>query len=319
MDGILDTTGMYCPKCGEGDLKPLKDYAPSGAQRLRCPNGHRSNENTATDTPVLHREPRILLMDIETAPMLVYLWSLWQKFVAHDQIYRDWHILTWAARWMGDPSEKTMYDSMHLHESYRAWGQDDRAVAEAMWKLFDEADWIIGHNAERFDVKKMNARFALLKMKPPTPYKVIDTLKIAKSQFSFTSNKLDYLGEHLCGMKKIKTDHELWRRCLAGERLAWDEMLRYNIRDIDVLEAVYFEIRAWDKRHPNWMMWTNSEETLCNVCGSRDLSGTGKTVKTNVSEFVGRVCNGCGHQTRNRQNIRQSESKGGAKIMMNAL
>jgi len=311
----LDSTGMFCPQCALGNLTPLQDFSPSGGRRLKCANGHRCNENTYSESPAV-RKPKILLTDIETAPMLVYSWSLYPNFIAHDQVFRDWHILTWAGRWLGE--SETLSDSMFLHDEYEPWSDNDKSTVESLYKLFDEADWIIGQNLDRFDIKKMNTRFLMHGLPPCSPYKTIDTLKIAKSQFSFTSNKLDFLGEKLCGMPKIKTDHQLWRDCLAGKEKAWREMLTYNIRDIDVLEAVYFKLRAWDKRHPNFMMFTDSELTLCPVCGSHNIKETGKTVKTMVSEFVGMVCEECGHHSRQRNNVRQTEAKGGVPALMTA-
>jgi hypothetical protein len=247
-------------------------------------------------------------MDIETSPMLMYRWGIFDDGNgAIDQIYRDWHILTWAARWLG--KAETMSDSMRHDPAYVPWSDDDSRPVKSLWKLFDEADWVIGHNLDRFDIKKMNARFMLHDLPQPSPYKTIDTLKIARSRFAFTSNKLDYLGQKLCGRRKVQHQgHALWRGCLAGDADCWTTMLKYNVGDIDLQEQVYFKLRGWDKRHPNFGIYSNAQETVCTVCGSTNLTRLEKTIKTNVSEFPGYQCGKCGHAMRTRKNIRSPDT-----------
>ena len=36
------------------------------------------------------KKPRILFFDIETAPMLGYMWSLWDQNLGLNQIKQDW-------------------------------------------------------------------------------------------------------------------------------------------------------------------------------------------------------------------------------------
>ena len=80
---------------------------------------------------------------------------------------------------------------------------------------------------------------------------------IAKQQFGFTSNKLEYLTEKLCPEhKKSKhkqfPGHELWSECLKGNPAAWAEMKSYNIDDIWGTEGVYNALCRWDNRLPNF-------------------------------------------------------------------
>jgi hypothetical protein len=46
---------------------------------------------------------KILIFDIETSPIEVYAWSLWDKFTSIDQIIEDWSVLTISAKWLGSP------------------------------------------------------------------------------------------------------------------------------------------------------------------------------------------------------------------------
>ena len=67
---------------------------------------------------------------------------------------------------------------------------------------------------------------------PPTPYRQIDTLQVARKEFGFSSNKLDALAGYLGIEHKSETNFLLWKRCLAGEQEALDYMQAYNIKAV---------------------------------------------------------------------------------------
>jgi DNA polymerase III epsilon subunit-like protein len=79
----------------------------------------------------------------------------------------------------------------------------------------DEADLICAHNGDAFDIKKINSRLIVNGFKPPSPFKTIDTLKIARRVFKFDSNKLDNIGRYL---SRGPEDPQHWRGALARLR-----------------------------------------------------------------------------------------------------
>lgn len=198
--------------------------------------------------------PRVLIYDIETAPLLGYCWSLWDNNIGLNQIHSDWHVLSWAAKWMGE--EDVYYQDQRDAKNV----EDDKQLLQGIWKLLDECDFVITQNGKKFDQKKLNARFVIHGMKPPSSYRHIDVLQIAKSQFGFTSNKLQYMTETLCKKYK-KSGHakfsgfELWSECLRGNIEAWSEMENYNILDILSLEELYSIISPWDAKLPNFSVY----------------------------------------------------------------
>lgn len=198
--------------------------------------------------------PRVLIYDIETAPLLGYCWSLWDNNIGLNQIHSDWHVLSWAAKWMGE--EDVYYEDQRNSKNV----EDDKQLLQGIWKLLDECDFVITQNGKKFDQKKLNARFVIHGMKPPSSYRHIDVLQIAKSQFGFTSNKLQYMTETLCKKYK-KSGHakfsgfELWSECLRGNIEAWSEMENYNILDILSLEELYLIISPWDAKLPNFSVY----------------------------------------------------------------
>jgi len=243
---------------------------------------------------------KTLIIDIETAPILGNVWSLWKQNVGLNQIERDWYILSYAAKWEGE-DEVFYSDKRDTFDD-----EDDTQLLEEIWKLLDEADIVCGQNSQKFDSKKINARLILNGFKPPSHYRQVDTLLMAKRHFGFTSNKLEYMTDKLCTKYK-KLDHgkfagfNLWKACLAGNLEAWNEMELYNLNDILSTEELYHKLRPWVSNHPNINTYTEGETNLCS-CGHDDWKHVGYHC-TNLSKFDKFVCNSCGSSQRGRTNL----------------
>jgi transposase-like protein len=252
--------------------------------------------------------PKVLLLDIETAPIAGAVWSLWKQNVGLNQIINDWFILSYSAKWLGASPEEIMYEDLRGIVAE----EDDSHLLRSLWKLLDEADILITQNGKSFDSKKINARLVLNGFQPPSSYKHIDTLLIAKSIFSFTSNKLEYMTDKLCTKYKKLTHGKfhgfyLWKECLADNLEAWEEMEKYNKYDVLSLEELYYKIAAWDKRHPNFNLYSDSLETKCR-CGSTDLVRDGYHY-TQLSKFQRYKCTNCGAESRDRTNLLSKEKR----------
>lgn len=249
---------------------------------------------------------KIGMLDIETAPILGSVWSIWQQNVGLNQIERDWYILSYAFKWLGDP--KIYYRDKR--KSYKT--EDDKELLDDLWKFLDEADVIVAQNGVRFDSKKINARFILNGYPPPSPYKIVDTMLQAKASFGFTSNKLEYMTDKLCSAKKLKHNEypgfELWKACLAGDMKAWRCMKKYNVRDITSMEELYLIMLPWMKGHPNYGLYINPEAPCCNRCGSEDIQKRG-TYKTDVGVYQRYHCGSCGGWLRGRKLLNTAEER----------
>ena len=179
--------------------------------------------------------PKILFFDIETVPIIASVWKLWDNNVGLNMIEKDWHVLSWAAKWYD--SDEILYEDQRHAKDF----ENDKKILKSIWKLLDAADIVIGQNSKKFDVKKLNARFIMHGMQPPSSFRQIDTLLIAKRHFSFTSNKLEYMTDKLCTKYK-KSGHakfpgfKLWSECMKGNQEAFQEMQDYNKMDVLILE-----------------------------------------------------------------------------------
>lgn len=259
--------------------------------------------------------PKVLIFDIETAPMLGYVWGLWENNVALNQVKSDWYVLSWAAKWLGDPPAKVMYEDQRHASNI----EDDTKLLRGVWKLLDKADVVITQNGKSFDVKKLNARFILNGLKPPSSYKHIDTKILAKKHFAFTSNKLEYMTDKLCKKyKKIKHakfgGFELWKACLAGNPKAWAEMEKYNKYDVLSLEELYNKLIPWDNS-VNFNIYSDSLTNTCK-CGRGRIVRNG-SFYTDSGKFQRFRCSGCGAETRGRDNLLSKEKRVSLQLRTN--
>lgn len=191
---------------------------------------------------------KVLILDIETAPIQAYVWGLFDQNVGINMIKADWYVLSWTAKWIDE--EKVSYQDQRNKKG--ASIENDKEILKPLWKMINEADIVITQNGVKFDMKKLNSRFLIHGLGMPDPYKNIDTLKLAKKYFSFTSNKLEYMSAKFNTTYK-KQDHrefpgfELWKGCLAGNIKAWNCMKSYNQYDVLATEELFLKLSEFDK------------------------------------------------------------------------
>lgn len=245
--------------------------------------------------------PKILVVDIETKPLEVYVWGLYDNDVGLNQIKEDWSILSWAAKWLD--KEEIFYKDQRDASNYR----DDKELLIPLWQLLDEADVIVTQNGKKFDEKKINARFIINKMPPPSSFRHVDTAQLARRRFGFTSNKLEYLSDKLCTKhKKLKHKQfpgmELWVECLKGNMDAWEEMRLYNIEDILTLEELYHVLSPWCK---TVNMGTYEEGDMC-TCGNTEFIKNGHRWE-DLAKYQRYRCSRCQKEYRGKYNLLSSE------------
>jgi hypothetical protein len=254
-------------------------------------------------------QPRKLFIDIETAPIDALVWqkSLYNTNVRVEQVEQDTHLFSYAAKWADE--KHVIYED----QSTRRNIENDSPLLVSLHKLLDEADIVIAHNGRAFDLPFVLTRMAGADMLPPSPFQQIDTYLVAKKQFGFTFNSLEFLGRAL-GCKVQKHSHgkfpgiELWRACKAGNKEAWAEMAVYNKADVYLLEEVYMKLRPWMRGHPNLGMWVNDGDRHCPVCNSTKLQ-VRKHYYTQTGMYKSYRCSDCGKYSRGRQVVNSKEHR----------
>jgi hypothetical protein len=239
--------------------------------------------------------------------MEVYVWDLHSKqnqYISYGNVIKGRSVLSWAARWLFEPE---IMSEVATVEEARA--RKDKRVLYEMWNLLENADIIIAHNAQQFDVRRLNARFILNGYGPPMPYRVIDTLTEARKTFAFESNKLDDLNEQFGLSKKLPTDFDLWARCVTGDASALKEMETYNRSDVVALEELYLVLRPWIKGHPPVSLYLDTiDAEYCPTCESPNLDWCGR-YSTPAGLYESFRCIGCGAVGRSRYSCLEKEER----------
>lgn len=296
---------MYnCKFCGSNDIRvvghPCKDRMGIEYQKTQC-NGcgrfpsfritpRESEIKTPADKPA--RSAKILLIDIETLPLRGFAWGLIKQNIGINQIISTTKMLSWSAKWL---FEEEIYSDILTPEECIA--QNDKRICQSIWKFMDDADIIIAHNGQKFDIPKINYRFVVNELPPPSYYRVIDTLKpFQKGGRLFPdSGRLNHLCAELGIGEKIDTGgFELWEKCFYGDQEALNEMLVYNKHDVFLLEGLYLKVRSWINSHPNVGLFIGDNVSSCGICGSSDIEWLdGHPYQTAVGLYSTFRCNDC--------------------------
>ncbi|MBS0200307.1 MAG: hypothetical protein JSR70_07630 [Proteobacteria bacterium] len=232
--------------------------------------------------------PRVLVLDIETRPMLAYTWGMFQQNIGPAQVV-DWGgLLCFAYKWADE-------DEIGFHAEWQRGGKERMVLAA--WRLLNEADAVVGWNSARFDARHFNAEFQRAGLSRPTPYRNVDLMRAQKRDAFMMSNKLEsrrlWLGEE----GKAETGgFALWRGCMDGDRESRRLMEEYNRRDVEITQEEFDRMRAggWVRNLPNLSIHGGH---VCPSCGGDRLKAH-KPYRTEVRRYALWVCLDCGAASR---------------------
>lgn len=297
-----------------GKTPTLRDFVASGVSKRQIQKhkyseickaaGLEINKHAQRTDPVepVIRPPRILFFDIETAPITGYTWGTYEQSVI--KVLKDWFVLSYAARFDGDDRH------FYLDQRYANPIEDDFQLLCGIHHLISEADYLVGHNSMKFDVKKLNARFIKHGLEPLNHYQQIDTLRIARKHFAFTSNKLSDLAKFLdCDIHKSShakfPGFSMWDECMKGNQEAFQEMESYNKTDVDVLIEVYRKLVKWE---PSINFQAFHYAPTCS-CGNTKFFKDGFKY-TRQGKFQVRRCSECSKTFTEKKNLIDKDIRG---------
>lgn len=241
-------------------------------------------------------EARTICLDIETTPLVGYAWKTWDTDIIRLQ--EDWHILCCGWKVLGE-EETHVVSLTDFKKTYAADKTNDYDLCDSLHDIMSDADVIVAHNGDRFDIRKIQARLLYHGFAPPEPFQTVDTLKIARRHFAFTSNKLDDLGTTLGVGNKVKhPGFDMWLNVMAGDKDAWKLMIEYCRGDVVLLEAVYDKLLPWAIGTPNRAL-LDGESLACPSCGSKNVQRQGFK-KTKTMTYQQFQCQDCGSWSRAR-------------------
>ena len=234
-------------------------------------------------------EPKVLLFDIEVTPNVGMFWDpkIPSGYINHENILDERYIICIAWKWLG--SEKVHSASILSHPA--KYGLPDGGVLRKFHGVASQADCLIAQNGDKFDVPWVRTRLMLTTLPPLKPIPTIDTKKMAM-KMKFNSNALAYLAKFFALGEKIKTDLDLWKRVLRGEKKAVEEMVAYNRQDVSLLESFYLKIRPHVPALLNRQHWS-SDRMACPACGKPELQSRGRGMNR-ATVYQRMQCQACG-------------------------
>lgn len=234
---------------------------------------------------------KILLFDLEVSPMLAYTYNYYEGNVL--KIVEPQKLLCFSYKWLGDDGEPQTFTM----NQGGIGNTSDKWITHELWKLLDEANMAIAHNGSRFDGKMANTFFVEHGLKPPAPYKMVDTLTAARQKFKFPSNKLDELGKFLgVGQKTDITCNDLWEACLKGDEEAYELMAKYCANDVALMEQIYWKLMPFSQS-PMINKLIN-EELVCATCGGTHFHKKGQVPDATKGPSWRYLCLNCGRSTK---------------------
>lgn len=231
--------------------------------------------------------PRILLLDIETKPALVYSFGIRDQHLTHKQIAQDGGTICVGLKWLGEKKVTVLSE----------WEHGYIRMLEGVHKALSECDAVASYNGARFDIPKLMGNFLLAGMLPPPPLTQIDIYKSVR-KMGLICNKLDYIAPLLGVGSKVKHEGlELWIKVMAGDEKARKKMARYCAQDVRLLEDVYNRILPYIDNHPRI---ANRHGLTCPNCGSDHLTSQGWKI-TRTTRVQSLKCADCGSWTQGRR------------------
>jgi hypothetical protein len=219
-------------------------------------------------TPAIRR----LFWDLETSPNIAFSWRTGAKQYINPQgIIKERAIICIGRKWQGESKVRvTAWDSR----------QGDKGMLAEFLEEANEADELVAHWGDRFDMPWFRTRCLVHGLQPLPSYKTVDTCAWASRLCAFNSNKLDYIAKLLGVGSKISTDLDLWKKVvLNNDRIALAYMMKYCGHDIQLLEAVWGKLRVVAAAKTHVGVLNGGEKWQCAHCGSAHV----KKDKTRVT------------------------------------
>jgi len=205
-----------------------------------------------------------LFLDLETSPNEVFSWRIGHNLdIGYENILKERRIICAAWGW----EDRRRVESLTWDTN-----QDDKKLLTDLLPVLTEADEVVAHNGDRFDVPWLRARCLKHRIKPFPAFVMVDTLKLARKYFFFNSNALDYLAQFAGHPGKVETGgFDLWKRVCAGDEKALTKMVRYCKGDVKALQALYKEIATYCPQASHRAVLEGLSGWACPRCASKDV------------------------------------------------
>jgi len=243
-----------------------------------------------------------LFFDIETSPCIGFFWRPGYKIsISHNNIIEESAVICVAYKWEGDKKVHTL-----------KWDKgDDKKMLEDLFPVLQEADEIVAHNGDRFDIPWVNTRLLKHGLGPAPIWKSLDTLALARKRFRFNSNRLDYIAKFLFKEGKMETSFGLWRDIVLDNcQKSMKKMVKYCAQDVRLLERIWGELHKYHNPKIHAGVLAGREKWSCPRCTSFKV-GKSKTRYTAAGTVQHQMkCKKCGgYYTINNCNFKKYQEE----------
>lgn len=264
------------------------DFVNNRADTVEGLNTHNSKAN-------------ILFLDIEKTFSISGHFPQWDTNLSQQAKFREGHILSYCyaindGEVFGNiiPAKDLAEDVILSFMDKNINTQLDKSLIEELWVLLDDCDVLVAYNGKGYDVKEIQAGFLKYNLPPPSPFKIVDPMLIAKKKFRLPFKSMKYLADYLQVTQKIENiGMALWKNVMLGDEEAVQEMLEYNKGDVVTLRDVYYKLRAWGNDGVNLALYDDEHDMLCPHCGSDNIEPLAKLAYAVSRKYHAYRCQSC--------------------------
>ena len=256
-----------------------------------------------------HDAPRVIALDIETAPCVAYVWRTGKQAIGIDQIQQESTIISFSwSEWEFCKVQKAQYASTFTQDNQR----DDTALVTQLHGILKDATHIVAHNGAAFDWPMIAGAFYRCGLPPmPKPW-ILDTMLMARQIGGQASYKLAWLTKD---QRRSKRTHakfpglSLWVEWLNRNPAAEQEMRLYNNMDVEAMCELLNNVLPW-AHGPQFAglvpqsQGREEEVHHCPRCGSAGVVARGYTT-TVAGRYQRYRCSGCGGWSQSRFLVRE--------------
>jgi DNA polymerase elongation subunit (family B) len=222
--------------------------------------------------PTADRHPKILIWDIETTNLKADFGKL----------------LCYKAQWYGD--DKIIGGTIRHTKAFKAgrfW--EDKELVLELHKLLTQADCLVHHFGDRFDLKFFKTRLIELGLYFPN-VKTVDTWKVAKKHLLLQSNRMGNIAEFLGGEQKSSVPKKVWIQANMGHAPSIRLLENYCEQDVRTLAGIYKKLLPYTRTINHNLFYA---EQGCPGCSSKQLIKNGFRY-TNAGKIQRYQCTDCG-------------------------
>lgn len=225
---------------------------------------------------------RRLFFDIECSKAIALTFTVGRDcYINPDDVINYPAIICICYKWEG---QDTVY-SLEWDKK-----KNDKALLQKFVKIAEQADELVGHNGDNFDIKYIRTRCLFHRINMMPEFTTLDTYKAAKAGFRFMSNKLDFIAKYIGGKGKTHTGNDLWNVItLKNDPDARKVMVEYCKNDVLELERVYLAMKPYTK--PKQRVSQNRER--CPQCDSDNVRIRNYRISNGGNRFAYVQCHSC--------------------------